>query len=125
AVACGATAPPAPAAAQSFKAEPAMTIDTKAAYVATIKTSCGTITLYMDAAKAPHTVNSWAFLAGKKFWDGTFCHRMTSGALNVLQCGDPEGTGAGGPGYTIAEENLTGATYGKGVVAMAKTSAAH
>lgn len=123
-VACGATAPKA-AAPQTFKAEPPLTIDPKAAYVATIKTSCGTITLDMDAAKAPHTVNSWAFLADKKFWDGTFCHRMTSGDLNVLQCGDPEGTGGGGPGYTIAEENLTGATYGKGVVAMAKTQAAH
>ncbi|MCU1676019.1 MAG: peptidylprolyl isomerase [Frankiales bacterium] len=124
-VACGATAPT-PGPEQQFATEPAMTIDQKAKYVATIKTSCGTLTVDMDAAKAPHTVNTWAFLAGKKYWDGTRCHRMTKdGSLDMLQCGDPTGTGQGGPGFTIAEENLTGATYTKGTIAMAKTSAPH
>lgn len=127
AIACGATAPPA-AAKQTFPKEPALTVDQKKTYQATAKTSCGTITWTMNAAKAPHTVNSFAFLASKKFYDGTFCHRMTntpSPPLVVLQCGDPEGTGGGGPGYTLAEENLTGATYKRGTVAMAKTSSPH
>ncbi|MDQ1724455.1 MAG: peptidyl-prolyl cis-trans isomerase, partial [Frankiaceae bacterium] len=91
-VACGGTVPTA-AAPQTFKAEPPMTVNTKAKYVATLKTSCGTIDIAMDAAKTPHTVNSWAFLAAKGYWDGTRCHRMTSGTLNVLQCGDPTGSG--------------------------------
>ncbi|MDQ1702213.1 MAG: peptidyl-prolyl cis-trans isomerase [Frankiaceae bacterium] len=120
-VACGATAPKAPA-TQTFKTEPPMTIDTKAQYVATVKTSCGTITIDMaNTAKIPHTVNAWNFLASKKFWDGTPCHRMTSGTLNVLQCGDPTGTGSGGPGFQYVDENLAGSTYGKGVVAMANS----
>jgi peptidyl-prolyl cis-trans isomerase B (cyclophilin B) len=124
-VACGATAPPA-AKKQTFKTEPAITTDAKKTYKATMKTSCGTITWTMAAAKAPHTVNSFVFLASKKFYDGTFCHRMTnSPTLTVLQCGDPEGTGAGGPGYTIPEENLKGATYKRGTVAMAKAQAPH
>jgi peptidyl-prolyl cis-trans isomerase B (cyclophilin B) len=123
-VACGGTVPTA-AAPQTFKAEPPMTVDTKAKYVATLKTSCGTIDIVMDAAKTPHTVNSWAFLAAKGYWDGTRCHRMTSGTLNVLQCGDPTGSGSGNLGYTIPDENLTGATYPKGSVAMANTGSPH
>jgi peptidyl-prolyl cis-trans isomerase B (cyclophilin B) len=122
-VACGGKAPAAAAATpQQFPSEPPMTIDTKAKYVATLVTSCGTITVNMtDPAKIPHTVNAWNFLASKKFWDGTPCHRMTSGGLNVLQCGDPTGTGTGGPGFQYADENLAGSTYGKGVVAMANS----
>lgn len=124
-VACEAKAPPAPA-KQSFPKEPPLTIDTKKTYTAHMKTSCGEIVFSMNAAKAPHTVNSFAFLAEKKFYDGTFCHRMTnSPGLVVLQCGDPEGTGGGGPGYTLAEENLAGAKYTRGLVAMAKASAPH
>jgi peptidyl-prolyl cis-trans isomerase B (cyclophilin B) len=124
-VACGATAPPAPK-KQTFKKEPAPTVDAKKTYTAHMKTSCGEIDFSMDPAKAPHTTNSFTFLAGKHFYDGTFCHRMTtSPGLVVLQCGDPEGTGAGGPGYTLPEENLKGAVYKRGLVAMAKTQAPH
>jgi peptidyl-prolyl cis-trans isomerase B (cyclophilin B) len=127
AIACGGKTPPA-VTKQTFPKEPALTIDQKKTYKATTQTSCGTITWTMDAAKAPHTVNSLAFLAAKKYYDGTFCHRMTntpSPPLVVLQCGDQDGTGSGSPGYTLAEENLTGATYKRGTVAMAKTSAPH
>lgn len=124
-VACGAQAPPA-ALPQTFPAEPPLTIDQKATYATTLETSCGAITFTMDAAKAPHTVNSFAFLADKHFYDGTFCHRETATpSLTVLQCGDPKGDGTGGPGYTIEEENLAGAKYSRGVVAMAKTQAPH
>jgi peptidyl-prolyl cis-trans isomerase B (cyclophilin B) len=58
-------------------------------------------------------------LAAQKYFDKTSCHRLTSGGLSVLQCGDPTGTGSGGPGYQFADENLTGATYKAGTVAMA------
>jgi peptidyl-prolyl cis-trans isomerase B (cyclophilin B) len=124
-VACGGNVPP-PLTKQTFPKEPALTIDQKKTYKATVQTSCGTVSWTMDAAKAPHTVNSFAFLASKKYYDGTFCHRMTTTAtLSVLQCGDQDGTGSGSPGYTLAEENLKGATYKRGTVAMAKTSAPH
>lgn len=124
-VACGAATPPS-AAPQTFKEEPPLTVSAEKTYTATLKTSCGAISFSMDAAKAPHTTNSLTFLAEKKYYDGTFCHRMTSGGtLFVLQCGDPTGTGGGDPGYSLAEENLTGAAYKRGTVAMAKSSAPH
>ena len=124
-VACGAKAPP-PLKKQTFKTEPKLTIDKAKTYTAHIKTSCGLIEFSMLAAKAPHTTNSMKFLADAHFFDGTFCHRMTATpGLQVLQCGDPDGTGGGGPGYTLPEENLKGAKYPRGTVAMAKAQAAH
>ncbi len=123
-VALHCTAPPAkPAKPQSFSAEPALTIDTKATYVATITTNCGVIKATLYADKAPHTVNSFNFLAGKGYFTGVPCHRLTTSGIFVLQCGDPTGTGSGGPGYKFTDENLTGATYGAGVLAMANAGA--
>jgi peptidyl-prolyl cis-trans isomerase B (cyclophilin B) len=115
---CTTPAPGSPNGKQ-FKSEPAMTVDTKAAYTMTLDTSCGKITIALDAAKAPHTVNSFAFLSNEKYFDHTKCHRLTTEGIYVLQCGDPTGTGSGGPGYQFADENLTGATYPAGTVAMA------
>ncbi|MCX5408460.1 peptidylprolyl isomerase [Streptomyces sp. NBC_00335] len=109
---------------------PAMAIDAKAKYTFGLKTSAGDITFEMDAAKTPQTVNSFKSLADKKYFDNTKCHRLTTGGIFVLQCGDPQGTGTGGPGYTIADENLdalgkpneTGQViYPAGTVAMANT----
>lgn len=109
---------------------PALAIDQKAKYTFALKTSAGDVTFAMDAAKTPQTVNSFKSLADKKFFDGTKCHRLTTGGIFVLQCGDPEGTGMGGPGYTIPDENLdslgkpnaTGqVVYPAGTVAMANT----
>ncbi|WP_344903387.1 protein kinase domain-containing protein [Actinomadura meridiana] len=89
---------------------------------ATIKTNLGTLQVELDAAKAPCTVNSLAFLAGKKYYDQTSCHRLsTAASLKVLQCGDPSGTGTGGPSYRVPDENLAGARYTRGVVAMANS----
>jgi peptidyl-prolyl cis-trans isomerase B (cyclophilin B) len=106
---------------QKFEAEPKLTVK-PGIYTATIVTNCGTITMDLDGEKAPHTVNSFAFLAGKKYFDNTRCHRLTSyPTLSVLQCGDPTATGTGGPGYRFADENLDGATYPKGTVAMANS----
>jgi peptidyl-prolyl cis-trans isomerase B (cyclophilin B) len=77
------------------------------------------VTIQLLASKAPCTVNSFVHLATTKWFDGVPCHRLTSGGLSVLQCGDPTGTGSGGPGYSFGDENLTGATYLAGTVAMA------
>jgi peptidyl-prolyl cis-trans isomerase B (cyclophilin B) len=118
---------------QKWKSEPAMTIDTAAKYTATLNTDCGPITLKLDAAKAPHTVNSFVFLAQQKFFDHVTCHRLTTTGIYVLQCGDPTGTGSGGPGYSFKDENLSAfgkasgsagtVTYPAGTVAMANSGA--
>ena len=113
-------------ATRTFAKEPPITIDTAANYTMTLDTSCGVITIALEAAKAPHTVNLLAFLAADKFFDGSYCHRSTDTTdLTVLQCGDPTGTGAGSIGVTIKEENLKGATYPRGTLAMANTGAAN
>jgi peptidyl-prolyl cis-trans isomerase B (cyclophilin B) len=109
---------------QQFSAEPKVTV-APAAYTASIVTNCGTIVATLDAAKAPHTVNSFAFLASKNYFDNTPCHRLTTQGIFVLQCGDPTGSGSGGPGYTIPDENLQGATYPAGTLAMANTGQPH
>ncbi|MCK2239426.1 MULTISPECIES: peptidylprolyl isomerase [unclassified Crossiella] len=97
-----------------------------------LKTSQGAIALTLDRAKAPCTVQSVTHLVAKKYFDNTVCHRMTTGeGLKVLQCGDPQGTGRGGPGYTIKDEKpkdlkqgQQGASiYPRGTLAMAKTQA--
>ena len=125
ATACGAKKPELAPATRTFKSEPKLTIDTAAKYTMTLNTSCGVITVALEAAKAPHTTNLLTFLANEKFYDGTRCHRETSSAsLTVLQCGDPSGNGTGGPGFSIAEENTKGATYPRGTFAMANTGQA-
>ncbi|MGW1816816.1 peptidylprolyl isomerase [Streptomyces sp. NPDC002125] len=119
-----------PSASESSAPEPEMTIDKKAKYTLALKTSQGDIGIAMDAAKTPHTTNSFKALADKKYFDGTKCHRLTTEGIFVLQCGDPKGDGTGGPGYTIPDENLTAlgkagddgaVTYPAGTVAMANT----
>ncbi|MFK4070061.1 peptidylprolyl isomerase [Streptomyces sp. NPDC029674] len=108
----------------SFKKEPALTIDKSADYTMDLRTTCGDIGLDLDAAKAPRTVNSFNFLVNKGYLDHTKCHRLTTGGIYVLQCGDPKGTGKGTPGYQIPDENLKdkrlkGNVYPAGTVAMA------
>jgi peptidyl-prolyl cis-trans isomerase B (cyclophilin B) len=109
---------------------PTMSIDTSAAYSATLKTSCGDISIKLDAKNAPQTVNSFVFLAQQEYFNHTKCHRLTTSGIYVLQCGDPTGTGSGGPGYTLPDEYLKdpaiqGGSYPAGTVAMANTGAAH
>ncbi|MGE9694610.1 MULTISPECIES: peptidylprolyl isomerase [unclassified Streptomyces] len=108
----------------SYKKEPALSIDKSADYTMTLATTCGDIGIAMDAKKAPHTVNSFDYLAGKGYFDHTKCHRLTTAGIYVLQCGDPSGNGTGGPGYTLPDENLKdkklkGDVYPAGTVAMA------
>lgn len=88
---------------------------------ATIKTNRGTIVIDLLNAQAPCTVNSFEFLAGQKYFDSTPCHRLVTTGIYVLQCGDPTGTGTGGPGYEFGDENLTGAKYTAGTLAMANS----
>ncbi|MEU8029959.1 peptidylprolyl isomerase [Streptomyces sp. NPDC049099] len=114
----------------SWKKEPAMTIDTSAKYTMKLATTCGDIDVALKTAAAPHTVNSFDFLAGKGYFDHTKCHRLTTSDIYVLQCGDPQGTGMGGPGYTLPDENLKdkslkASTYPAGTVAMANTGQKH
>lgn len=111
---------------EQWKKEPKMTIDTSAPYTMELATTCGDIAIEMDAEKAPRTVNSFSFLAGEGYFDRTRCHRLVDQNIFVLQCGDPTGTGQGGPGYTIPDENLDDpkvkdGTYPAGTVAMANT----
>ncbi len=92
-----------------------------ATYQATIVTNRGSIVINLLNGKATCTVNSFVHLAEQKYFSNTKCHRLTTTGIFVLQCGDPTGTGSGGPGYAFASENLTGATYPAGTVAMANT----
>ncbi|MEE1736783.1 peptidylprolyl isomerase [Streptomyces sp. BE147] len=123
-----------PSASESEAPEPAMKIDKKAKYTMSLRTSQGDIAFTMDAAKTPHTANSFKSLADKGYFDGTKCHRLTTQGIYVLQCGDPKGDGTGGPGYTLPDENLTAlgkagtdgtVTFPAGTVAMANTGQPH
>lgn len=71
---------------------------------ATIATDRGAITITLDPKHAPCTVNSFVSLARQGYFDRTRCHRLTTTGIYVLQCGDPTGSGTGGPGYTVADE---------------------
>ncbi|GAA2742285.1 peptidylprolyl isomerase [Kitasatospora cinereorecta] len=106
--------------ADNFKGIPVF--DAKKAakpYSATLRTSQGSITFKALTDKAPCTTFSFRFLAEHDYFDRSHCHRLTTQRLYVLQCGDPTGTGSGGPGYSFPDENLDGATYPAGTVAMA------
>jgi len=92
----------------------------------TINFGQGPVTAEIDVSKVPCTAASFTHLASQKFFDNTKCHRLTTEGLKVLQCGDPTGTGSGGPAYTMAEENLPVGqrpTYPRGSIAMAKSQA--
>lgn len=94
-------------------------------YTATIHTNRGDVVFTALTTKAPYTTYSFEYLAQKNYFNNTNCHRLTTATIFVLQCGDPTGSGSGGPGYQFQDENLgyfgTGATvtYKAGTVAMA------
>jgi peptidyl-prolyl cis-trans isomerase B (cyclophilin B) len=88
----------------------------------TINLGSGTVVGSIDLAKAPCTGASFKYLAGKHFFDNTTCHRLTTADTYVLQCGDPSGTGQGGPLYTFANENLPPAPPEPSASASADTS---
>ena len=88
--------------ARSYNAAPQMTIDPNKKYTATFETSRGTIVCDLFPKEAPITVNNFVFLARDKFYDGTKFHRVIENFM--VQGGDPEGTGRGGPGYRFEDE---------------------
>jgi peptidyl-prolyl cis-trans isomerase B (cyclophilin B) len=87
-----------------------------------LATTCGDITMTLDGTKAPQAVASLTFLAKQGFFDGTKCHRLTTDLIYVLQCGDPTGSGSGGPGYEFGpvENAPKDAVYPAGTIAMAR-----
>jgi peptidyl-prolyl cis-trans isomerase B (cyclophilin B) len=103
---------------------PEVPVEATATWTATITIGGQPVGVDLLAQEAPCTVTSLEFLAGRDYFDGTPCHRLTSSeSLKVLQCGDPTGSGSGGPGYQFANENTEGATYPAGTVAMANAGA--
>jgi cyclophilin family peptidyl-prolyl cis-trans isomerase len=94
-----------------------MCIDTAKRYTATMTTSKGTVVIALDAVAAPKTTNNFVFLARYHYFDGIVFHRIIPGF--VIQGGDPEGTGRGGPGYRFADELPKPGRYQIGSLAMA------
>ncbi|MEV7345170.1 peptidylprolyl isomerase [Streptomyces sp. NPDC093544] len=87
---------------------------------ATLVTDRGEVTLKALTGDAPCTTTSFSFLAGEGYFDGSECHRVTTRGIYVLECGDVKGDGKADPGYFFPDENLDGADYPAGTVAMAK-----
>jgi cyclophilin family peptidyl-prolyl cis-trans isomerase len=113
---------------QKYSAAPAMAIDTSKTYTATVVTTTGTFGITLDAKAAPITVNNFVFLANKGYYHCVIFHRVIPQFMD--QTGDPTGTGEGGPGYTIQDENPAKAAnaaqqYPLGSVAMANTGQAN
>jgi peptidyl-prolyl cis-trans isomerase B (cyclophilin B) len=116
---------------------PSATPDYAASYQATITTNLGKIAVNLENSKATCTVNSFVHLAEAGYFNNTQCHRLVTSGIYVLQCGDPYATaatkltcsstskiGTGIPGYEFASENLSGAKYPAGTVAMANEGSA-
>ncbi|MBA2445091.1 MAG: peptidylprolyl isomerase [Nocardioidaceae bacterium] len=117
---CG-DAPPPPAEPQQFGEAPATAKAEGTTFEAVLATNCGDITVELYGDKAPQTVASFNFLSQEGFYDDSPCHRLTTSGIFVLQCGDPTGTGQGGPGYEFGVENPpTDGIYPTGTLAMAR-----
>jgi len=99
--------------------KPKQKLDPKKTWVVAMKTSCGTVEIELDVKENPKTASSFAHLVREGFYDGLSFHRIVPGF--VVQGGDPEGTGEGGPGYSVTEAPPRSTKYTTGVVAMAKT----
>lgn len=104
---------------REFASAPKMCIDPAKTYTAEIVTSAGTLTVDLLADKAPITVNNFVTLARYHYYDGIGCHRIIPGFM--AQCGDPDGTGGGGPGYTFPDELPAEGEYQVGSLAMANS----
>jgi peptidyl-prolyl cis-trans isomerase B (cyclophilin B) len=103
---------------KSYTQAPAMTIDPKKTYVATFETSRGSIVVDLFADRAPITVNNFVSLARDGFYDGTLFHRVIADFM--IQGGDPEGSGRGGPGYKFNDEkSALGIKHEVGSLSMA------
>ncbi|MGH2725281.1 MAG: peptidylprolyl isomerase [Actinomycetota bacterium] len=119
-VACGGDVPEAAGEDKpTFDRPPRMRIDRSKDYVAVIDTSCGRVTAELFAGEAPENVNSFVFLANERFFNGLTFHRLEPGF--VVQGGDPNGDGSGGPGYTLPDELDNELDYEVGTLAMANS----
>ncbi len=121
-VACDGEVPPSRA-HPTFPDPPAVDVRADATYEVDVATSCGTFTIRLDQEAAPQTVSSFLFLARQGFYDSTWFHRVVNpdaGGIGVVQGGDPQGTGQGGPGYELPDELPEAANpYQRYTVAMA------
>jgi cyclophilin family peptidyl-prolyl cis-trans isomerase len=117
-VACGGEEPKDALEPKPQFSQPEQVIKQGKTYTAQMQTSCGTITIELLADQAPQTVNSFVFLAEQGYFDGQRFHRIDT-SIDVIQAGDPTGTGSGGPGYSIPDELTGNESYGPGVLAMA------
>jgi peptidyl-prolyl cis-trans isomerase B (cyclophilin B) len=115
---CVKAAKPRPKGEQNLK-EPTLRLDEDKTYEAVVDTNCGRFTITLDVKESPKTSASFAYLARRGFYDNLTFHRIVPGF--VIQGGDPEGNGQGGPGYSVVEAPPGDVRYTKGVVAMAKT----
>lgn len=87
----------------------------------TLRMTGGAVTITGDRAAAPCTLHSFESLVKQKFYDDTACHRLSDSGMFMVQCGDPTGSGSGGPGYRFADELKGDETYTAGTVAMANS----
>jgi len=115
---CKAVEKPAPKPEEKV-AKPTKSLDEGKTYTADFLTSCGNFTITLDVKNSPKTSASFASLIEKGFYDGLDFHRISPGF--VIQGGDPQGTGQGGPGYSVVEAPPSDTEYTRGTVAMAKT----
>jgi cyclophilin family peptidyl-prolyl cis-trans isomerase len=99
---------------------PPTVTDPAKSYAATVRTSRGDFTLHLDPKAAPTTVNNFVYLAQNRFYDGLTFHRVVPGF--VVQGGDPDGNGTGGPGYKLPDETNP-ASWRKGSLGMASSQA--
>jgi cyclophilin family peptidyl-prolyl cis-trans isomerase len=105
----------------TYSGVPAMVINTKKVYCAGINTNRGLIVVELRPDWAPQTANNFFFLAANKFYDGIVFHRVDqTGSLKIIQTGDPQGNGTGGPGYKFNDEPVK-YNYYAGTVAMANS----
>jgi peptidyl-prolyl cis-trans isomerase B (cyclophilin B) len=98
---------------------PSLQLDAAKRYVVTLATNCGSIAIQLDVGRSPRTTSSFAYLVRRGFYDLLTFHRVAKGF--VIQGGDPDGDGSGGPGYTVVEPPPRDVRYTLGTVAMAKT----
>lgn len=103
-----------------YSQAPDMQIDTNKTYIAKFETNEGNFEIILNTKDAPKTVNNFVVLARDKFYDGLTFHRIVKDFM--IQGGDPQGTGSGGPGYKFDDENIVG-DYTPGTVAMANSGA--
>jgi peptidyl-prolyl cis-trans isomerase B (cyclophilin B) len=114
------TAVQAPSSAKARRVHrPSLALDPAKRYLVTLVTNCGPIEIRLDVRHAPRTTASFAYLVERGFYDDLTFHRVAAGF--VIQGGDPNGDGSGGPGYTVVERPPGDTRYTRGTVAMAKS----